>query len=177
MTGHTTPRASAAVAAVSARRLREWRSDRGSMSIFTVIITVVVVVFFGAVVDFEQTLEARQDAATIAQEAARAAAGQVDLDRAYTSGQFVIDRPAAVRAAHAYLRAGGYTGTVTPAGPNAVRVHVTITRPALFLPVIGITTLHAEATATANLTTGVDAPQQEPLPDVRQRAGKGARQQ
>lgn len=134
--------------------------DRGSVSVFAVIITLVVVVFFGAVVDFEQVLEARQDANTGAQEAARAGAGRVDRNRAYTRGRFVVDRQSGVRAARSYLRAAGYTGTVTTAGTSAIRVHVSITRPARFLSLIGINDLHAEATATANLTTGVEGPQQ-----------------
>ncbi|WP_170180869.1 pilus assembly protein TadG-related protein [Actinomadura pelletieri] len=128
------------------------------MSVFAVIITLVVVVFFGAVVDFEQALEARQDANTIAQEAARAGAGHVDRDRAYSRGQFVVDQESAVRAARSYLRASGHSGTVTTVGRRTIRVHVSITRPARFLPVIGISTLHAEGTATAILTTGIEGP-------------------
>lgn len=132
--------------------------DDGSVSVFAVIITLVVVVFFGAVVDFERALEARQEANTIAQEAARAGAGHVDLNRAYTAGRFTVDRATALRAAREYLRNSGHTGTVTPAGAHAIGVHVSITRPALFLPVIGISTLHADARATANLTIGVEGP-------------------
>ena len=149
-----------AVASTQPSRLGLWHCDRGSVSIFAVIITLVVVVFFGAVVDFEQKLEARQDANTIAQEAARAGAGRVDLDRAYSHGEFTVDRRAAIRAARDYLRTGGYTGTVTTSGTRTIRVQVTITRPALFLSVIGIETLRAEAIATADLTTGVQGPHQ-----------------
>ncbi|MFI0412368.1 pilus assembly protein TadG-related protein [Actinomadura sp. 3N508] len=141
-------------------RVLQHRSERGSVSIFAVIITLVVVVFFGAVVDFEQVLEARQDANTAAQEAARAGAGQVDQNRAYTRGQFVVDRESAIRAARSYLRASGYEGTVTTAGRRTIRVHVSTTRPARFLSVIGISVLHAEGAATANLTTGVEGAQQ-----------------
>ncbi|MFV2216485.1 pilus assembly protein TadG-related protein [Actinomadura sp. LOL_016] len=134
------------------------RSDEGSISIFAIIITLVVVVFFGAVVDFERKLEARQDATTAAQEAARAGAGRVDLHRAYTHGEFVVDRDAAIAAARHHLQTGGYTGTVTAVGTHTIRVQVTITQPALFLPVIGISHLRTEAAATANLTTGVQGP-------------------
>ncbi|WP_344438010.1 pilus assembly protein TadG-related protein [Actinomadura bangladeshensis] len=139
---------------------RQRLGDAGSVSIFAVILTLVVVVFFGAVVDFEQKLEARQDANTVAQEAARAGAGRVDLNRAYSDGEFTVDRHAAIAAARDHLRASGYTGTVTASGARAIRVHVTITRPALFLPVIGISHLRADGTATANLTTGVRGPTQ-----------------
>ncbi|WP_169809347.1 pilus assembly protein TadG-related protein [Actinomadura chibensis] len=134
---------------------RRWRSDGGSVSVLAVILTVVVVMFFGAVVDFEQKLEVRQDANAAAQEAARAGAGRVDLDRAYARGEFVMDGQSAIQAARAYLRSGRYTGTVTASGTHAIRVRVSIDRPSLFLQVIGIASLHADATATANLTTGV----------------------
>lgn len=134
------------------------RTDEGSVSVFAVIITLVVVVFFGAVVDFEQVLEARQDASTAAQEAARAGAGHVDLERAYAGGRFIVDQATALRAAREYLRAGGYTGTVSPVGVRAIRVQVSIIRRALFLNVIGLSTLRADATATADLTTGIEGP-------------------
>ena len=131
--------------------------DRGALSIFTVIITLAVVVFFGAIIDFGQKLDARHDANIAAEEAARAGAGHVDVDRAYArGGTFVIDRDAAVRAAQQYLRVSGYTGTVTPLDDRRIRVHVDISRRAIFLPLIGITTLHVRADAVADLVTGVE---------------------
>jgi Flp pilus assembly protein TadG len=141
----------------SVRSLRRRRRDRGALSIFTVIITMVVVVFFGAIVDFEQKLEARHDANIAAEEAARAGAGQVDRDRAYAhGGAFIVDRQAAIHAAQQYLRTGGYTGSVTPLGARRIKVSVTITKPAIFLPVIGVSTLHVTAAAIADLATGVE---------------------
>ncbi|GAB2841468.1 hypothetical protein GCM10027176_51650 [Actinoallomurus bryophytorum] len=139
------------------RRPRACSGDRGGLSIFTVIITLVVVVFFGAIVDFGRQLDARHDANIAAEEAARAGAGQIDADRAYTrGGSFVIDRPAAIRAAQHYLRTSGYTGTAAPLDDHRISVHVTITRRAIFLPLIGITTLHVQAGAVADLITGVE---------------------
>ncbi|MEV5704804.1 pilus assembly protein TadG-related protein [Actinoallomurus sp. NPDC052274] len=131
------------------------RRERGALSIFTVIITMVVIVFFGAIVDFSQKLEARHDANVTAEEAARAGAGQVDRDRAYAHGSFRVDREGAIHTAQEYLRAGGYHGSATPVGAHRIRVRVTVTRPAIFLPVIGITSLHADATADADLATGI----------------------
>nr|WP_241755811.1 pilus assembly protein TadG-related protein [Actinomadura sp. RB99] len=141
-------------------RLHRAQPERGSVSVFAVIIALVVVVFFGAVVDFEQILEARQDANTAAQEAARAGAGRVDRDRAYDRGQFLVDRESAIQAARYYLRTSGYTGTVASAGRRSIRVHVSVTRPARFLSLIGVSTLHADGEATANLTSGVEGPRQ-----------------
>ncbi|WP_395111527.1 pilus assembly protein TadG-related protein [Actinomadura sp. SCN-SB] len=135
-------------------------AERGSLSIFAVIITLVVVVFFGAVVDFGHKLQARHDAYAAAQEAARAGAGQVDLYRAYAHGRYTVDRAHAVRAAHSHLRASGHTGSVTATGPRSIQVRVTITRPALFVHLIGIPTLTAHGTATADLTTEAEGPQQ-----------------
>ncbi|MBO2465983.1 pilus assembly protein TadG-related protein [Actinomadura violacea] len=149
-----------AIASARSRICEFAQSDRGSVSVFAVIITLVIVVFFGAVVDFEQVLEARQDAGTAAQEAARAGAGRVDLDRAYKRGRFIVDRQAALRGARSYLSAGGYIGTATITGTHTIQVHVAIARPARFLSLIGISTLHADADATANLTTGVEGPHQ-----------------
>jgi len=131
------------------------RGDHGGLSIFTVIITFAVLIFMGAIVDFEQRLRARHDAGIIAQEAARAGAGQIDRSRAYASGLYVVDRAAAIHAAHLYLQAGGYTGSVTPLGTRSVQVHVVVQRRAVFLPLIGISTLRAEGAATADLVTGV----------------------
>ncbi|GAB3971238.1 hypothetical protein GCM10029978_046050 [Actinoallomurus acanthiterrae] len=130
--------------------------ERGALSIFTVVITMVVIVFFGAIVDFGQKLQARHDANIAAEEAARAGAGQVDRDRAYShGGTFRVDRQAAIRAAQDYLHAGGYHGSVTALGARRIRVRVALTRPAIFLPVIGISTLHVQAVADADLATGI----------------------
>jgi Flp pilus assembly protein TadG len=136
--------------------------DQGALSIFTAIIALVVVIFLGGVIDFEQKLEARHDANILAQEAARAGAGQVNLDRFYTRGQFTIDRAAAIDASTAYLRASGHTGTVTTAGARSIRVSVVIERPAIFLPLVGISSLRARGEATADMVAGVEGPTEEP---------------
>jgi hypothetical protein len=131
--------------------------ERGALSIFTAVITLVVVVFFGAVVDFERKLEARHDATIAAEEAARAGAGYIDRARAYTlGGPLIIDRRAAIRAAEDYLRSGGYTGSDTARGARSIQVTVTVTRPAIFLSVIGISSLHVRASAVADLVSGIE---------------------
>jgi hypothetical protein len=111
--------------------------------------------FLGVIVDFEQKLEARHDANIIAQEAARAGAGQVDRDHAYARGQFTVDRDAAIQASNAYLRASGHTGSAIAVGGRSIRVSVVIERPAIFLTLIGTSTLRVQGEATADLVTGV----------------------
>jgi Flp pilus assembly protein TadG len=138
-------------------RYRRLAGDRGALSIFTMIITLVVVVFFGAIVDFEQKLEARHDANIAAEEAARAGASQIDTGQAYAhGGTFVIDRQAAIRAAQNYLRTGGYLGSVTLLDDRHISVRVRISRRAIFLPLIGINTLDVQASTVADLVTGVE---------------------
>lgn len=134
----------------------EGSRQRGALSIFSLIITLAIIVFFGGIVDFSQKLQARHEATIAAEEAARAGATQVDAGRAYTrGGPFVIDQAAAVHAADDYLRSGGYTGSVTTVGSTTIEVRVRVVKPAIFLPIIGINHLAAEATATADLTSGV----------------------
>jgi hypothetical protein len=130
--------------------------DRGALSVFIAITTLVAVLFLGAVVDFEQKLRALHDANIAAEEAARAGAGCIDRDRAYAGGGLVIDRRAAVYAVENYLHSGGYIGSVTAISDHSIRVHVTTSTPAVFLTVIGITTLHADASATADLTLSTE---------------------
>ncbi len=138
---------------------RRFAGDQGALSILTVIITLVVAVFFGAIIDFEQKLEARHDANIAAEEAARAGTGQIDTGRAYAhSGALVIDRQTAIHAAERYLRTGGYTGTVTALDDRHISVRVRISRRAIFLPLIGIDTLNVQASSVADLVTGVEGP-------------------
>lgn len=134
------------------------RYDRGGLSIFTVIIVLVVMVFLGGIVDLEQKLQARHDANVIAQEAARAGAGQVDRTQAYAHGVFTVDRDAAIRAAQAYLRTSGHTGSVSAIGARRIRVSVVIERRAIFLPLVGISTLRVHGDADADLITGGGTP-------------------
>jgi Flp pilus assembly protein TadG len=117
-------------------------------------ITLVVLMFFGAIVDFGQKLDARHDANIAAEEAARAAAGQIDPSRAYGHGTFIINRAAAIHAAQQYLRASGYAGSVSLLGTRRIQMRVTTGRPATFLPLIGVSTLHATGSAVADLAAG-----------------------
>ena len=95
----------------------------------------------------------------MAEEAARAGAGQVDRVAAYRDARFVVDRGAAVRAARSYLGTSGHTGTVSVTGPRSIRVTVTVTKPTWILSVVGVPSVSMTATATASLTPGVEGPE------------------
>jgi Flp pilus assembly protein TadG len=114
--------------------------------------------FTGLVVDAGTKLDNYETAATYAQEAARAGAGQVDQSEAYSSATFVVDQAQAISAAQAYLAGCGVSGTVTAVGNDAIRVTVTITTPTKILSIIGIDSVTSTSTASASLLSGVTGP-------------------
>lgn len=138
------------------------RDDQGALTLFVVIMFIALLAFAGLVVDAGTKLDDYQNAATYAQEAARAGADQVDLSKVYSSSTIVIDPAEAVSAAQAYLAslpdATGVFGTVTPVGNSAIRVTVTVTSPTKILSIIGIGSVSATSTATATLLSGVTGP-------------------
>jgi hypothetical protein len=120
-----------------------------------VILFPVLLALAGLVIDGGAKLREAENATALAQEAARAGAGMVNLSTAYATGRFTVDQPQAIAAAHSYLAAAGYPGTAVPAGAGAIRVTVTITQPTTVLSIIGIRSMTSTGQATADLVTGV----------------------
>lgn len=123
-----------------------------------VIFTFIFLLLAGMVYDGGAKLRAGQQANHLAEEAARAGAGQIDRDRAYAGGRFVVDRGAAVRAAQSYLGTTGNAGTAVPVGATKIRVQVTVRKPTALLSLIGIGSMQVTRTATADLLSGVEGP-------------------
>jgi Flp pilus assembly protein TadG len=135
------------------------RDERGALTLFVAILFPALLCFAGLVIDAGTKLDNYENAATYAQEAARAGAGQVDQTQAYSSSTFVVDRAQAVAAAWAYLHAAGVEhANVIPVGNNAIQVTVTITTPTKILSIFGIDTVSSQAVATATLISGVTGP-------------------
>src|SRR5215469_5341444 len=133
--------------------------DRGSLSLMVVVLFAALVALAGIVVDGGAKLTGDENAAAVAQEAARAGATSVDTSRAYATGAFVVDQQQAVAAARNYLSAAGYRQyTVAEDGAAAIRVTVRITKPTRFLSLIGIDSFTCSGAATASLVTGVTGP-------------------
>jgi len=136
------------------------RADDGTLTLFTAITVIGLLVALGFIVDAGQKLQAAEQAQAIAEEAARAGAGQVNQSAAYAhGGTFTVDPAAAVAAARAYLAGSGYPGAVTVTGDRTIQVTVTVTRPAAFTAIIGISQVSATQTATANLFQGITGAQ------------------
>jgi len=130
--------------------------ERGALSLMIAVLFVALAALAGIVVDGSAKLEADQNAIALAQEAARAGATTVDESSAYSSGSFVVDQQQALDAARSYLLQAGYSRySVTPDGPRAIEVSVTITEPTRFLSLIGVDSFTCTGMATASLITGV----------------------
>lgn len=133
------------------------RRDRGALSLLLAVLFIPLACLAGLVVDGGAKLNADQNAIGIAQEAARAGAALVDPSTAYATGTFVVDEPAAILAARAYLAAvqmPGLQGRVTADGATAIEVTVTLTTATRFLALIGIDSMTSTATARAVLRPG-----------------------
>jgi Flp pilus assembly protein TadG len=147
-------------------RVSRWRQrlataraarERGSLTLMLAILMVALIALAGIVIDGGDKLTAAENANAIAQEAARAGAGQVSTTTAYADGRFVINRQQAVSAAYAYLAAAGYHGHVSSAG-NSITVSVRVTQPTKVLSIIDIRSFHVQGEATARLAAGVTGP-------------------
>jgi hypothetical protein len=132
--------------------------DRGSTTLFVVVLAVALLLATGLVTDGAGRVQALQRADAVAAEAARAAGQELDAARAVQGDPSVLDTARAVAAARAHLSAAGVDGSVrttTVPTPSGVVAAVTVTARVVHDPVFvgGPATL--EGTATARLAQGV----------------------
>jgi len=106
-------------------------------------------VVIGWVVDGGGQLTAHQQATTLAQDAARVGVNSI-TGQAVSNGTTRVDQTAARAAALQYVAAAGADATVSVT-PDTIEVTVTTTYQAKFAQYIGLTTLTAKATASAQL--------------------------
>jgi Flp pilus assembly protein TadG len=142
--------------------------ERGSVAVFTAVFALAVIFLVALLVDGGSELNARERAADIAEQAARAAATDL-VPASLRNGPPVIDFTTActyaTQAAQAYAQdfgSGASLGSTTcaeGANPQSVAVTVQVTTQPV-IPVPGFTTLNVTVTQTATLTCG-NADQQE----------------
>ena len=129
--------------------------DSGSLSLMVAVLFIALVCLAGIVTDGGGKLNADENAAAVAEEAARSGATLADRSTAYATGNFVVSQGAAITAARAYLAAvPGVQGSVTADGNTAITVTVRITTPTRFLSLIGVDSMTSTATARAVLVSG-----------------------
>ncbi|RNH99656.1 hypothetical protein EEZ25_21935 [Micromonospora aurantiaca] len=143
---------------MTGRRATWPRDDRGQITPWTVVGTLIVLILAGLVFDLGAAMAATVSAYDTAQAAARAGAGQLDLTAHRTTGMARLDPAAATTAARAFLAQAGQPGAVS-ATPDAVTVTVTTGHRTKLLHLVGVTTIPVTATATAAPATGVTAPE------------------
>ncbi len=127
-------------------------NDRGSITAFVVVITVLFIACAGLVIDGARIVNARATAVDQAGNAARAGAQEVAVAR---DGSAALDPQRAASAASAYLASVGADGTVGVAG-SQVTVTVRIEVRATLLRVVGIDGRRVSATRTATAVTSED---------------------
>ena len=130
------------------RRVSVEGEDRGSVTVYTLVLVVALLGFAGLVLDAGLAVATKVQAISTAQSAARAGARDLDLIALRTNGTIRIDPAAAEATARDWLARSGVTGTVQ-ATPDAVTVVVRTSRRTQLLRLVGVTSLAVEASATA----------------------------
>lgn len=130
------------------------RGDAGNASIVLVLIISALFSVAGLVVDGGRAINARQLAASQAEQAARAAADAVDVNAVRAGTGLVIDPLAARAAAQRYLSAAGATGVVDVRA-GTVTVTVSAATRTAFFAVIGVDQISVTAQATARPVRGI----------------------
>ncbi|MDA2809915.1 hypothetical protein O4J56_04630 [Nocardiopsis sp. RSe5-2] len=121
------------------------RSDAGQVTAFVTTTALTLVFVFALVWEGGSALAERSWALSLAQEAARAGAQQIDLAAYRADEEILLDPGAAERAARNFLDQAGAAGTVS-AGEDAVTVTAQLDYDFTLLP-LGSRTLAASASA------------------------------
>jgi Flp pilus assembly protein TadG len=148
--------------ATARRRRAAGRRERGSVAVFSVVFAVAVVFLTALIVDGGIAMNAKERAADIAEQAARAAAGNIDVAQLRTAGVAAIGPGACGFAAtlvstYSQLDSSGVdrvtgatmTSCVATAGTETATVAVTITTQPLVGGILGRFSETARETATA----------------------------
>ena len=136
------------------------RDERGSISLWLVTSSFVMMMLVGLAVDLGGQVHAKQRAHDVAAQAARAGGQQVQAAPAI-HGQFLaVDVAAARRSAENYLSAAGVTGTVSVTGGATITVEVTDTYQPTLLTFIGVSTLTVTGEASARLIRSLGGTEQ-----------------
>jgi Flp pilus assembly protein TadG len=137
---------------------RRMRSDTeaGSVTLFFVVGALALFAMIGLVVDGGTKIRAAQQADGLAEEAARAGGQQIAVPAAVRGNRITADPRDAVQAAQKYLHDNDIAGSVRLSdGGQIVVVAVSVTRPTVFLGLIGVDSMTVQGHAQARLERGV----------------------
>jgi Flp pilus assembly protein TadG len=132
---------------------RPRRDERGSISVWGVLIVTAFTLVVGISVDLVGQIAAKERAADIAAQASRVAGEQADANTLMAgTGTVTVSPQRARQAALAYIAGAGMSGTVTiEAGGTQLAITTTATYRPIFLTSIGIGPLTVTGTSTARL--------------------------
>jgi hypothetical protein len=137
--------------------MRRSSDDTGSITLFSAIAGVGLLVLAGLVVDGGGKVRAAQRSDRIAAEAGRAAGQQIDVGAAIEGSPARLDPAAALAAAREYLRREGVEGDAAISGDGRrVVVRVWTAQPTVFLSLVGVSEVRTEGTAEVQLVSGAE---------------------
>lgn len=129
--------------------------ERGEVNILAAGMVPALIIAIGLVVDGGGRLHAEDEAEYAADQAARAAAQQIRIDRAQLGLPPELDPARATQAAADTLGALGVQGGVTAVNGATVNVGTQVTYETTFLTLIGISSLSVSADAEARAVRGI----------------------
>ena len=124
------------------------RSERGSVLVSGLLLTLAVLMILGAAVDVGHAVIVRRDLTSIADDAALAGAQQLDLN-AIHQGRLALDPNQAQAAALSALTPDRGLTAQAEATDTLVHVHVSRTFPTVLLRLVGLNDLTVSADANA----------------------------
>lgn len=129
------------------------RNERGAAAFWVIFLAIGTLALGGLVIDGGYVMAAKREAARTAEQAARVASDQLDLDSVRTGGSDV-NSSAAAAAARSYIASAGESGTVAING-DEVTVTVTKRHDTILLSAFGRSSFTVRSSATA---TSIDGP-------------------
>ena len=135
------------------RRRYRRRGDDGQLLAMTAVFMAMFLALAGLVADGGRYLDARQAAASEAEQAARAGAAALDGGQLH-AGTLTIDPAAATAAAEQYMRTAGHPGVAWVAG-NTVYAQISYRQPTQLLGIIGVGSLQINVTESATDVAGI----------------------
>ncbi|USQ77788.1 pilus assembly protein TadG-related protein [Ornithinimicrobium cryptoxanthini] len=142
------------------RQVSTKAQDRGSVSVFVIVIATAFLIMTGLAVDVSGQIHAMQEARSLARQAARAGGQELNLPTGVRGRAAVADPGAAAAAAQNYLAHAGANGSASVTSPTSITVVVTTAYPTKFLSIIGVGSLSASGTADARITRSVEGVEQ-----------------
>jgi Flp pilus assembly protein TadG len=130
---------------------RRPRDERGAITVWFATASLVMIILVGMAVDLGGKVHQQQRTRSVAAQAARTGAQEVQGSTAVRGEDLQVDLAAAKSAAQNYLHAAGVNGTVTVTGGDTLVVTTTDTYTSKFLGIIGLDAMQVTGEASARL--------------------------